>query len=155
MSLSVTMLPFSRATDVGCGSFGVGRAVIRQRFSDGGSGGGSGRGLGGGGCIYSSAPFGTGGGRKSFFLCSVPNGQRCSAWRMGVSCFDLGSPRNGGGDGGGEGHVVARGQNEVRRCPMALPNGDGHPCHPLLPGGSQPVAFANVAEQQTVESFVR
>lgn len=75
MSLSVTMLPFSRATDVGCGSFGVGCAVIRQRFSDGGSGGGGqGRGLGGGGCIYNSAPFGTGGAEKAFFFAVHPMG---------------------------------------------------------------------------------
>lgn len=38
MSLSVTMLPFSGVTIVGSGSFGVSRAVIRNRFSDGGFG---------------------------------------------------------------------------------------------------------------------
>lgn len=75
MSLSVTMLPFSRATDVGCGSFGVGCAVIRQRFSDGGSGGGGqGRGLGGGGGVYITVPRLERGGQKKLFSL------QCTQW---------------------------------------------------------------------------
>lgn len=74
MSLSVTMLPFSRATDVGCGSFGVGCAVIRQRFSDGGSGGGVREGGWEGGGVYITVPRLERGGQKKLFSL------QCTQW---------------------------------------------------------------------------